>query len=56
MSKLVEYKIVSGNSLTDLEIKVNYFLDSFPRDEYRVHGDIQMYSYSEFVQVLVRNL
>lgn len=45
------YKIIRGNSLDDLETKVNYFLEKDYGD-WRIHGDIQMYSYSEFAQAL----
>ncbi len=49
-----EYKIISANSLTDLETKVSYFLGQAINHGFKIHGDIQMYSYTEFVQVLTR--
>lgn len=48
---LQRYKIIRGNSLDDLETKVNYFIEKDYGD-WRIHGDIQMYSYSEFAQAL----
>lgn len=47
------YKLVNGNSWSDLEGRVNYFLQQPGNEGYQVHGDIQMYSGNEFVQSLV---
>lgn len=51
--RVLKYRIISGNSLGDLETRVNYFLANPAHTSYAVHGDIQMYSYSEYVQTLV---
>lgn len=46
------YKIVAGNAWYDLETRVNAFLSAPGNEGFQAHGDIQMYSYSEYVQVL----
>ena len=51
--RVAKYKLIRGADLTEMEVRVNYFLAQPVNSEYTVHGDIQMYSYSEYVQTLV---
>lgn len=46
------YKIVSGNSLDDLEAKVSYHLAQHGNETCQVHGDVQNISYTAYIQVL----
>lgn len=51
--KLVQtYKIISGNSMQDLENKVNWYCAQPGNEGYQLHGDVLNFGYSEFIQSL----